>query len=205
MKINVSVTYVSTVALFLCLSANASIDVSTGVNGGWNYTTGSGTGVASIVASSDADWYSGWIANSAASSWIAANPNNTANNNGTYSLSFDLTGYSLSSVSLSGSWTIDDGGSLYLNGYLLSSLGNGNWGSLAAFSVPSSDFVAGVNTLTIVGGDTDNYLEGVRLQGDVTGSLAPVPEPTTILSGALLLLPFGSSALRQLRKKFQSA
>jgi hypothetical protein len=36
-------------------------------------------------------------------------------------------------------------------------------------------------------------------------SLAPVPEPTTIISGAMLLLPFGSSAFRQLRKKFQAA
>jgi hypothetical protein len=32
-----------------------------------------------------------------------------------------------------------------------------------------------------------------------------VPEPTTIISGALLLLPFGSSAVRQLRKKLQAA
>ena len=99
------------------------INVSTGVNSGWNYdTTGwgasGGTGAASIVTSSDPDWYGGWVANTAASSWVAANPNNTAFNNGTYSLSFDLTGYSLSSVSLSGSWTIDDDGSLYLNGIL---------------------------------------------------------------------------------------
>jgi hypothetical protein len=32
-----------------------------------------------------------------------------------------------------------------------------------------------------------------------------VPEPTTLVSGALLLLPFGSSAFRQLRKKAQTA
>jgi hypothetical protein len=32
-----------------------------------------------------------------------------------------------------------------------------------------------------------------------------VPEPTTIISGAMLLLPFGSRALRQLRKKSNSA
>ena len=38
-----------------------------------------------------------------------------------------------------------------------------------------------------------------------TGSIGAVPEPTTMISGALLLLPFGSSALRQLRKKFQAA
>jgi hypothetical protein len=37
-----------------------------------------------------------------------------------------------------------------------------------------------------------------------TGTSA-VPEPTTVISGALMLLPFGSSVLRQLRKKFQAA
>jgi len=40
---------------------------------------------------------------------------------------------------------------------------------------------------------------------DVTGgasiSLAPVPEPTTMVAGALLLLPFGASTLRILRKR----
>jgi hypothetical protein len=38
-----------------------------------------------------------------------------------------------------------------------------------------------------------------------TSVVTPVPEPTTIISGALLLLPFGSSAFRQLRKKLQAA
>lgn len=31
-------------------------------------------------------------------------------------------------------------------------------------------------------------------------SVTPVPEPTTMIAGALLLLPFGASALRSLRK-----
>ncbi len=35
--------------------------------------------------------------------------------------------------------------------------------------------------------------------GNVTLTLAPVPEPTTIVAGAMLLLPFGMSALRMLR------
>jgi hypothetical protein len=32
-------------------------------------------------------------------------------------------------------------------------------------------------------------------------AIVPVPEPTTVIAGALLLLPFGASALRILRKK----
>jgi len=34
---------------------------------------------------------------------------------------------------------------------------------------------------------------------------SPVPEPTTMLAGALLLLPFGSSVCRQLRRKLPAA
>lgn len=34
----------------------------------------------------------------------------------------------------------------------------------------------------------------------ITVEVAPVPEPTTVLAGALLLIPFGVSAMRRLRK-----
>ncbi|MGD0411043.1 MAG: PEP-CTERM sorting domain-containing protein [Verrucomicrobiota bacterium] len=192
------------IAVDLPSMASPAINVSTGVNAGWDYNTtewgaNGGTGVASIVTSSDADWYGGWVANDANSSWIAANPNSTAYNNGTYSLSFNLSGYTLSSVSLSGSWAIDDRGSLYLNGNLLASLGDEAWGSLTAFSAPNSDFVAGVNTLSIVGGDTDNYLEGVRLEGDVTGSPAAAPDAAS--SACLLGIALaGMGAIRRFVK-----
>jgi hypothetical protein len=44
------------------------------------------------------------------------------------------------------------------------------------------------------------------LGGSAFGALpeiatAPVPEPATIISGAMLLLPFGAGAVRSLRKK----
>jgi hypothetical protein len=44
------------------------------------------------------------------------------------------------------------------------------------------------------GGDNKLYLD------DVSVTQTPVPEPTPIIAGALLLLPFGASALRILRK-----
>jgi len=34
-----------------------------------------------------------------------------------------------------------------------------------------------------------------------TANVTPVPEPTTVVAGALLLLPFGMSTLRMLRKR----
>jgi hypothetical protein len=51
------------------------------------------------------------------------------------------------------------------------------------------------------------FQNGVALMPGVTGSFEledintlPVPEPATVIAGALLLLPFGASALRVLRK-----
>jgi hypothetical protein len=41
---------------------------------------------------------------------------------------------------------------------------------------------------------TSTYMDEVRI------ICAPVPEPSTVISGALVLLPFGASALRKLRK-----
>jgi hypothetical protein len=97
-------------------------------------------------------------------------------------------------VSLSGSWAIDDEGTLYLNGNLLGSLGDGCWESLTAFSAPSSDFVAGENTLSIVGGATDNWVEGVRLEGDVTG--VPLPDAVSTF-GLLGVVLAGLAGLRR--------
>jgi hypothetical protein len=56
------------------------------------------------------------------------------------------------------------------------------------------------------------YFTGFNVSADQFGSYAPVmthvtlgnvavPEPTTMIAGALLLLPFGASALRSLRKR----
>jgi len=58
------------------------------------------------------------------------------------------------------------------------------------------------NSYALLGYSPNNGLEP-QAYGDA--SLTAVPEPATLISGALLLLPFGSSAVRQLRKKLQAA
>jgi hypothetical protein len=50
------------------------------------------------------------------------------------------------------------------------------------------------------GAKNEPYLDNYG-GGTVTLSLAPVPEPTTMVAGAMLLLPFGMSTLRILRRK----
>jgi len=54
---------------------------------------------------------------------------------------------------------------------------------------------------TIFNGYVDNVTIGTTA-GTTTYDFepAPVPEPTTLIAGALLLLPFGASTLRMLRR-----
>jgi len=160
------------------------------------------TGIAQTVFSNDADWFGGWVANGPSSDWIARNAGVTNNGPAPYSFSttFDLTGYDLSTIALSGFWTIDDQGTLNLNGNQISSLGDGNWGSLASFTAHNSDFVAGLNTLSITITADDEFLEGVRLQGDVTGSASGVPLPAAESGAAVLMALVGVWSLRSRRQ-----
>ena len=145
-----------------------------------------GQGQAQTVFSNNADWFHGtgpadpeWMANGPNSDWITRNANTTANGLGTYTRVFDLSGLDLSTVSIHGSWAIDDRGTLSLNGHQLAQLPNLRWDALAPFSVaPGASFLnPGLNTLAITITSTDTYLEAVRLQGGVS----VVPEPSAIL------------------------
>ena len=178
------------------------LNLSTGVSEGATYTVVEqnsynfdATAIASVVTPSDPDWSTVWIANSASSAWIAYDPDHCCDNgDGDYSTTFVLTPGDVSTVALSGFWTLDDIGSLYLNGHLIASLGDASWGKLRAFNVPagSSDFVVGANTLSIDITLSDSFLEGVNLNGSLTG-YTPVPEPFSIgllIVGAGMLLAF---------------
>ncbi len=133
-----------------------------------------GTGAAEAVTAAGADWYGGWVADGPNSDWIARNAN--VSNNGpapyTFYRTFDLTGYNLADVSIAGAWTVDDGGTLYLNGHAIASLNSGSWGSLNDFAIPAgSPFLnAGLNTLSITITQSDENFEGVNLEGSVNTS-----------------------------------
>lgn len=141
--------------------------------------TGSGAcsgGAAQVVMPGDADWYGGWPANGPNSAAITRNASVQDNGNPlpTFSVNFylaDTTG-----ASLSGSWGIDDGGYIALNGNTLAT--GGCCISMSGVS-SSTGFVTGLNTLSIVMTSTDDFLEGVRFEGSVSGDLTP--EPGTIL------------------------
>jgi hypothetical protein len=151
-----------------------------------------------------------WIADDSLSAWIKPS-NGTANldtdpvGNYTFQTTFNLTGFDPSSASILGQWATDNEGiSIVLNGITIV---NGaaalaaNLSNWTPFTI-SSGFVSGVNVLdfTISNLDNGGYGNPTGLRVEMTGSATPVPEPTTMVAGALLLLPFGASTLRMFRK-----
>lgn len=158
------------------------------------------TYVVSPWGNGSADWYWEWFYNGPNSSWIAPNPDN-AFGNGSFTLTytFDLTGYDLSTASFSGlQWSIDDRGNVQLNGHTEASQPSLQWGSFHSFTIPVTDLVQGINTLTINSVNSDNDFEAVRFEGELTISPAAssVPEPASL---ALLGAAFAGLAFARLR------
>lgn len=209
----------SFVCCALAQAANGQLILSTGLDatntlittGGtndahWTVTevTG-GPGPAQVTTPTSADWFGAWVANGPNSAWIARNASQSSNGGDlyTWSRTFDLSSFTLSSVSMSGSWTVDDSANLSLNGTVISSLSGGNWTALQPFSVSAGSplFNAGLNTLSITLTSNDNFLEAARLEGTVTGETS-VPEPGSIvLAGVVGGLGLGYTWRRRRRKK----
>ena len=122
-----------------------------------------------------------------------------------------LTGGSYPTESINWIWntTQNFAGGYPLGGnFLMSGSGSQEVGTWQDFISVTWNYSA-APALTLVGsawvtgspyGNNVDYTDGM-----VSGSLTPVPEPTTIVAGALMLLPFGSGAVRQFRKKLQAA
>jgi hypothetical protein len=136
---------------------------------------------ARVVAPGNADWWGGWPANDAISSWIAKDPTTFANGVGTYSRAFDLSGIDLGTVSLTGKWAVDDEGTLTLNGHQIGAYQpHDGWNKFATQSFSVTDpawFNAGSNIVMLTIAQTDNFFEGVRLQSTLT---ATTPEPSSL-------------------------
>jgi hypothetical protein len=88
------------------------------------------------------------------------------------------------------------------------SLWSDDYGLNGANDVAGFDYtLANVLDSGLSFGAGSGFQNGFALMPDVTGSFdlkemdtLPVPEPTTMIAGALLLLPFGASTIRMLRK-----
>jgi hypothetical protein len=117
-----------------------------------------------------------------------------------YRTIFDLSGFDLATVVLSGSWTSDNDSSIRINGVAVGpTVSFTGYASLVGFSI-TNGFVSGLNTLDFVvnnGSDSDNptgLLVEVRGEGD----LAAIPEPASFALIGLGLV--GLAAIRRTRK-----
>ena len=108
---------------------------------------------AQLLAPGAANWYGNWLANGPNSNWIGITASNASNGPAPYTFQtqFDLSSFDLSTVSLSGQWSIDDAGTLTVNGHQIATLGSGNWGSLHPFALAAGSgyLNQGLNTLEI--------------------------------------------------------
>ena len=149
--------------------------------------------------------------------WInnVTSPNGITNDgwsNDTYTLfrrSFDLTGYDLSTVGITGTWRVADGiVGAFLNGHFLFSsralVGPDqnvtNWGTDNPFLVAlaSPFLVSGVNTLEFQTETLNNTYDGLYLAATVTGRVTSTPEPASMaLVGTGLLVIAGAAARRR--------
>jgi len=140
-----------------------------------------------------------WVTAPSGSAWIGPNNDNDNDNNGNqgapegdywYTLSFDLTNFNLSTVSISGQWTTDNAGWIYINdidtGFSRPAVEA--FLSLANFTV-NSNFIPGINTLTF---KVNNALDEPNPSGLIvanlsgTGSVVPIPAAVWLLGSGLI-------------------
>ena len=164
-------------------SASLVLQGGTGSTGVGNIVLESG----SVIDVSNGAYFSG--STDPSSDWVwASGVNNFADL--TFSFTFSLDGFDLSTATLTGLWGIDNVGTASLNGVLLSSLlgiDTRNFNVLTAFSAGpgSSLFNAGVNVLLFEVGNRGGP-GGFRASVEVNAEAVPEPSILAILGLGLI-------------------
>ncbi len=133
-----------------------------------------------------------WIANSATSKWISprVDSGGAAGGDYTYRTTFDLTGFDLASVRITGTWATDNGGvDILVNGTSVGIANTSQFVALSAFQLTSANasFSAGVNTLEFRVNNADPVAgyTGLRVDGlQGFGKVLPATPPHIALAPA---------------------
>jgi hypothetical protein len=163
------------------------------------------TGSAYLVPNDIGFPFGYWTPNNAKSSWITySTPTQVGGDNSGSTFQYQVQFIAASTGQASVRWLSDNESTLSLNGTVVGTLAANPPGGGASFNTwgtTSLSLTAG--TLYTVDVDVYNEPQGY---GNPTGArvefsgASVVPEPTTMIAGALLLLPFGPSTLRFVRR-----
>jgi hypothetical protein len=214
----------TTVALCLMFAFAAAltagpIDIRTGVDGAlnplnagdldpfWEIST-DGTNFSAAVVAFPAQICCGMESAPATATWIT-DPSVSADspftgwgfdNPVTIRRSFNLSGYDLSTVALSGLWRVADNSlGIYINGNLIpDTVFSSTWGNDFAVNLAAGSgfFQNGTNVISMVGTSGNSAWDAFfldvtvngRLEGDGGGSTVPEPATVALLGGGLLAL-----------------
>ena len=149
-----------------------------------------------------------WFAGNSQSRWVSwANSSGSSNSSGrlfVYQTTFDLSGYDLSTVEITGRFGTDDFGWAYLNLPDLVSPGashrigsHGNFSSFSPFAISGTNphLRTGRNTLSFYAWDSGGGVTGLRVEVlSATGDRTMIAEPaaTWLIGAALLVLSLKS-------------
>ncbi|WP_339708961.1 PEP-CTERM sorting domain-containing protein [uncultured Sphingosinicella sp.] len=204
-------------------SAHADVILRTGVDGGdavlaagaldpfWDISVDGGTTYSDAKVAYPAQICCGMATAGPNAAWIT-DPSVTAGSSSTswgvgntvfLTRTFDLSGYDIDSVAMSGIWRVADNSvGIYINGNLVPGTTiNTTWGSDFAISVlaGSGYFTNGINTIEMRGSSINSTWDAFWLDALVTGDSGEVPEPAAL--GLFGLGMLGLLAARRRRRK----
>ncbi len=159
----------------------------------------------------------GWLPDGPFSKWIDPLPDQSIGNapgDYTFQTSFQLRGGNPGSVIITGQWSVDNlGEDILINGHstgiYYDAPGDYSFKAFQSFTLPSSFFVDGTNTLDFVVNNTDNGNGNtpIGLRLELSANAPTVPEPASLTltgCGAIILAVYSGRAGRR-RKKSPSA